>query len=260
MKRLQSSLIGAALLAAVLAGTVTAEDTANAKPKRMFARGGYVSGGAFYGDVGRLNDAIGARNFEGLDDLAFTLGFGTFTARWRVISGLEFRGIGWRAATRDNRVTELYGMNGIYNIGFNVLRPHARFRLYPYVGVGLAGYVLRLREKEIAFDTALARPVGDAVLWQKGAALQAGLAFDFLLPTKRNPVRSRVIGLRAGYMFDPSPGRDWEINEVNVSGGPSFSGSGIYAQLVFGHSVKKPLSKWLCGGGCKKKSHMKEAM
>jgi hypothetical protein len=231
-------------------GACCSSDSANPK---MTARGFYVDGGGFLGDVSNLNKSLGQRGYSGLKDYAYVLGFGGMSAKWRVVSGLEFRAVAWRPTDDDNSVTELYGASGLYNIGFNVLKPHAKVRLYPYVGAGFGGYTLRLREEEVSFDTSLVRRTSDAMIWQNVGALQAGLGLDWLIPTRRNPNVSRVIGFRAGYVFDPSPGRDWEISKVEVNGGPSLSASGVYGQLVIGKSVKKPVKAWGKGKCAKEK-------
>jgi len=207
--------------------------------------GGYMSLGGFLGDLDGMNDALEARGYTGFKDYAYHLGAGMFKVRRnRLVTGLELKGLMWRPTSNDNSVSELYGASGLVNVGFNVL-PEGRFLLYPYVGAGIGHYVLHLREKKVDFDTALARPTSDVSMWQRAGNLQAGLGFDFLLPSRRYPDRARVIGLRGGYLFDVSARRDWETSgDIDVKHGPGLSTSGIYAQLVLGKSAKRPV--WWC--------------
>lgn len=258
MKKLSYTI--AAGLSALVIGTAAHAEEAVANeqsPTRYIARGAYMSGGGFLGSTSGVSDYLAERGYSGVKDYAYSVGFGTATARWRVISGFELKGVAWRPTEDDDSRTELYGVNGLWNWGFNVLKPHARARLYPYGGVGAGSYALRLREQKATFDDLLVRPTHDVTIWQKTVALQAGIGFDFLVPMKNKPEKSRVVGVKAGYMWDTSPGADWQLDGVEVRNGPSFNSSGVYAQIILGKSVKKPLTrcegKGCCAaGGCKK--------
>lgn len=244
MRGLQKLVTVAVLLAAgttyaACPGAVAGDSTC---PKVRV--GGYMSFGGFWGDLDAMNDALESRGYTGFKDYAYHLGAGMFKVRrGRLVTGLELKGLMWRPTSDDNSVSELYGASGLVNVGFNVL-PEGRFLLYPYVGAGMGRYALHLREKNLDFDSALARPTSDVFMWQRSTSLQAGIGFDFLLPSRRYPARARVIGVRAGYLFDVSAGRDWQAADIDVKHGPSFSASGVYGQLVIGKSAKRPV--WWC--------------
>jgi hypothetical protein len=61
--------------------------------------------------------------------------------------------------------------------------------------------------------------------------------------------------VRAGYLFDPSKEADWRVSETEVSGGPKLSMSGVYAQLVIGHTKTRPMKAWK--KGCPKQEECK---
>jgi hypothetical protein len=241
MRGLQKAvIIGLALATGAVFAAGAPGDTACPKVRV----GGYMSFGGLLGDLDVMNGALESRGYTGFKNYAYHLGAGMFRVRRnRLVTGLELKGLFWRPTSDDNSVSELYGASGLVNVGFNVL-PEGRFLLYPYVGAGARRYALRLREKDVEFDTALARPTSDVFMWQRAGSLQAGLGFDFLLPSRRNPARARVIGLRAGYLFDVSRTRDWESADVDVRHGPGLSASGVYGQLVLGKSAKRPV--WWC--------------
>ncbi len=240
-------LLIAAMVSAT-AGYASDDSVSTAEtPKRMVTTGAHLMGGGVLGDLGTLNSDLKALGYSGLKDYSYTLGVGLMKAHRRVIHEFELKGVMWRPSSDDNSVSELYGASMLFNVGFNVLAPDGKFWLYPYVGMGWGYHSLRLREERTGLVEALAQPVSDVVLTQRTTALQAGLGFDFLLKSRRNPAHSRTVGVRAGYLFDPSPASDWRIGETTVRGDPSFSMSGVYAQLVLGRTRTRPM-KWHKGG------------
>ncbi|MBD3240473.1 MAG: hypothetical protein GF331_07795 [Chitinivibrionales bacterium] len=245
MQLVNRGTIAALVLVGLVSGAVAGDSSVAAKSSvRTRTVGGYISVGGVLSDLDAFNTRVRDYGFAELKDYGYHLGIGTFTVRKRLITGLELKGVAWRPTETANRVTELYGLSGIVNVGFSVL-PEGRFRLYPYIGAGFGQLFLRLRQESATFGEALSEPLDDVVLNQRVGALQAGIGADFSIPRRHRPHRSRVIGLRAGYVFDPSPARDWRSADIRIGGGPSVAANGVYAQLVFGKSAER--SGWFHG-------------
>lgn len=251
MRHIRRSALAVSLIVGLTATASALDSSATApSPRRTRTSGGYISTGGLLSDLDAFNARMDDYGYSGLKDYGYHLGVGTFTVRKRLITGLELKGVAWRPTETATTVTELYGLSGIVNVGFSVL-PEGRFRLYPYVGVGFGRLFLRLRQESATFGEALAEPLSDLVMSQRVGALQAGLGADVTLPRRRHPNRSRVIGLRVGYVFDPTPARDWESVDIAIGGGPSVAANGVYAQLVFGKSAER--AGWFHGkrrGAC----------
>lgn len=261
---LRTSVIAVLALAAATRAE-DAKDTTSEKPARMMTVGIHMSAGGFYGNLDKFDNRVADLGYAGLKDYAYELGMGTFKRRKRLVTGLELKGIAWRPADGANASTELYSLSGIVNVGFNVLPRKAPMLLYPYVGVGSGRLLLRLRQETATFHDAVTQPLEEVTLTQRTVALQAGVGGDVLIPRRAHPGKSRTIGFRLGYIFDPTPARKWYENDIRVTDGPSVAMTGFYGQVTFGKSREMPVRGWWhkdgtcdksgCGhrGSCKEK-------
>lgn len=193
--------------------------------------------------VDDINDLIIPKGYRRFKDYSFLIGGGFYKKFGRNILEIEMRGIRWKTRKRGTNQSSLKGIHGLIHYGFNVL-PSQRIALFPYVGGGIGKVWLGLTRTSTPFDTLLVEPVTDISLDQRAFILDAGIGFDITIQRKRcssgNPL---ILGLRAGYTFDPTDKNDWYDDNTMITGGPKLALSGPYARISIGKAIQKRRQK-----------------
>ena len=193
--------------------------------------------------VDDMNDLIIPKGYRRFKDYSFLIGGGFYKKFGRNILEFEMRGIRWKTRKRGTNQSSLKGIHGLIHYGFNVL-PSERIALFPYIGGGIGKVWLGLTRTSTAFDTLLVEPVTDISLDQRIYILEAGVGFDVTIQRQQcssgNPL---ILGLRAGYTFDPTDKNDWYDDNTAITGGPKLAASGPYARISIGKAIQKRRQK-----------------
>ncbi|MFH1761146.1 MAG: hypothetical protein ABIA63_08595 [bacterium] len=143
----------------------------------------------------------------------------------------------------DNNIKlKLNGGAGEATLGF-VLLSHA-FRLYPYVGVGLSGFMLQRLDTLPAvtdnrkFEDVLADD-RQSVIQRGGLITDAGVALDLYLKTIKllsfikGLETGPFIGIQAGYYMLPIK-THWMRDDKTVENNPAIKWDGLYIEAKIG--------------------------
>jgi hypothetical protein len=110
-------------------------------------------------------------------------------------------------------------------------------RVYPLLGLGGGGMSLNIVERGTSpsFDEVLDDPKRDVELSTGGFLLNLALGTDYLLKLGGDEKEEScfIFGLRTGYIFAPIKG-NWEMDGVDISGGPDVGITGPYIRLMIG--------------------------
>jgi hypothetical protein len=190
-----------------------------------------------------MNDFLTDNGFADISRNAVVVGFGSNGFFRRFVSGLQLNGLFWKKDERGNLVTQFSGIYGLLSAGFNILPPENAIKLYPLLDFGPGLMKLTLREDEVSFDDAVDEPSQTRHFWQGGLIIGFGAGFDYVLPLAKKG-KNITLGLRAGYMYDPTDRNDWQLEGADVRNGPEAVFSGPYARLTIGKSFAKPHKAW----------------
>jgi hypothetical protein len=195
--------------------------------------------GGFSAHVDDFNSVMTANSYKRLKDYSYQFGFGFYSKYKNLIFNWELIGTHWpEGKHQTNAVLSVYGVNALFDVGFDVVKAEA-ITLYPYLGSGFGHVFMGLGKKSAQLNDVIAGTVIENRVWQRTMVLDAGVGFEFTQATKRGPGWKHVIGLRAGYWFDPTSSRDWYLDHTKIENGPKLTMSGPYARLTIGRSHTK---------------------
>ncbi|MDI6791248.1 MAG: hypothetical protein QME81_00030 [bacterium] len=204
-------------------------------------------GGFMYGlnriDLGDLGTKLKASGFEEFEDnFTFYGGSGYGVAgEHKIIIGGEGGGFSQNAisANQKGQKASLSGGYGLFNVGYIVFSKK-NFRLFPLLGLGGGGLSLKIWEttgSAPTFDKILdgTEPKREVSMSTGGLLFNLALGADYLLVFggDKEGEGGLLFGLRAGYILSPGKA-DWEMEDVDVSGGSDVRITGPYLRLVLG--------------------------
>ena len=186
-------------------------------------------------DLDALNSRLSSNGYSTLDKNFVMFGIGGHAVMDDWIAGGE---IHWMNQQKTSNGTyDLYVTGGylMVNAGYVVRRADS-YMIYPMAGIGIG--TLTINEQSTAsqtFDQALTAPKG-GTLTHTSAVFNIAIAADGLAPftkTDNNVNMPFAFGFRAGYLFS-TPIGGWQNMNGEASGGPSFSFTGPYLQVIIG--------------------------
>jgi len=202
------------------------------KADSTFVKSQYFSfGGGMY-DPDNVNRHLRINGYPEVSDYYLQVGFGKTKSIKRLVFAEDFSFTYYKPRERNNRRSSLGTFSFISNIGVNLLS-EKKVRLYPLAGVGVGIYGLRLYRDEVNFGDYVASNPRPVQLFQPTVLLHAGLGFDMAKSFGEGNKTKRV-GLRAGYVFDPTKFNEWKNGRTEIIDGPSANLSGIYGKITFG--------------------------
>jgi hypothetical protein len=206
-------------------------------------------------DVGRMNDRLADRGLPQFSQYAASLGFGHNLNVGRLTFEHQLNGLMWMSQTAGGVKGSLWSGQYTSTTGFDVLPTKLPVRLYPYLGAGFGMTRLELYDNKRSFSDVVAAPHTALMLTQGTLLLTGGVGADFAVPVHKG-AKTLGIGVRAGYMFDPTRTDRWWSNGSRITGGPEPLLNGVYGKLVFGtiKPVKHEKRDWSSMGKCEKKS------
>lgn len=150
--------------------------------------------------------------------------------------GGRLKGLIFKDRLTNNTRTAFMAGEILLHSGFNVINTE-HVNLYPYLGLGAGMMNLVVGDKNTPFDTALARPNTNLNIHQGRFLIDLGVGFDLL--GGKNPSRPGLVGLRAGYTFDPTKTDRWMRDGLFVTNAPKPTMNGAYVMLTFGGAERK---------------------
>jgi len=157
----------------------------------------------------------------------------------RMMMGGELKGLFFHDKLTGNTNTGFWAGEILLKSGFNVINTE-HVNLYPYLGLGAGLMNLVIGDKNTIFDTALVRPNTNLNMYQFRFLIDLGVGFDLL--GGMNPSRLGVVGLRAGYTFDPTSGDRWMRDGLFVTSTPKPTMNGAYVMLTLGGAERKSMN------------------
>ncbi|MDG5814464.1 hypothetical protein QA601_05205 [Chitinispirillales bacterium ANBcel5] len=195
----------------------------------------YLMLGADWVDVDDLNSVLEEFELGEFSPYSFSATFGWDAIRNRILMGGEIGGLFWRQSETQGSRTNFFSSRVLLNNGIALVQT-GNFVLYPLVGVGLGLSSLTIAPDETTFEDALNTPDETLKLRRFSFIINLGAGVTF---STTSPGRAgvRLIGIRAGYMFDPARGSDWNRGTTTVVDGPDPRLRGPYVRLLFGSGI-----------------------
>jgi hypothetical protein len=105
--------------------------------------------------------------------------------------------------------------------------------VYPLLQLGAGVFKLKVAERKRSFGDMLSDPVRGHDFVQVTFLPGVGGAVEYRVKTRKKG-KDLLIGLRAGYLFDPNASDLWWDSGVEITGGPEPLLRGPYVHLVVG--------------------------
>jgi hypothetical protein len=197
-----------------------------------------ISVGAGWADLKDLNSRLSGLGLSEFRPYGLSLGLEHQTAIGRMMMGGQLKGLFFKDRLTGNTKTSFMAGEILLHSGFNVINTE-HVNLYPYLGLGAGLMNLVVGDKNTPFDTALVRPNTNLNIHQGRFLIDLGVGFDLL--GGKNPSRLGLLGLRAGYTFDPTKADRWMRDGLFVTSAPKPALSGAYVLLTLGGAERKTL-------------------
>jgi hypothetical protein len=209
---------------------------------------GYLMVGGNSLNMDALNSCLERKGLDSFHNQTFSFGIGIQGTSRRLIVGGEGCLLSAHKATNNSveqdvksRIT---GAFGFFDFGL-ILVSKERFRIYPLLGCGYGGILLRLRKKVQIYPNT-GDPYVDKYLYEErmvdyeytanGFILNLSFGMDFMLESGENIPNTSggfILGLRTGYIFSPFK-NSWEMDGIEISSDPAISMMGPYVSIIFG--------------------------
>jgi len=186
--------------------------------------------------IKELNSRLEKNGYSRIPENFISIGGGLYT----LVNGFMLGGEGYKLygsdAGNDISKTSIDATYGFFNIG-HILYSNSKFRVYPIFSIGGGRLNLKLIEKSsLTFDTVLGGAKRSTKLSTGGLLLDVSLKADYLLLELKKETKKPTgitIGLRLGYVFDPSKD-DWTMDGLDLSDSPKTGITGPYIRFVIG--------------------------
>jgi len=215
------------ILLFLLAGTVSGKA---AGPE---GGAGYLMLGVNSTSISGLNESLMAGGYSAHPRRFFSLGGGGHAVIGRLILGGEGQTLAGREAGNPAYKTTLSGGFGLFNLGY-VLCSGEDFMIYPLAGIGAGEIDLEIMERGTAsFEEVLDNPGRGSKLATSGFLLNLAVGAEKIVRLGGGRRGGLILGIRAGYIFAPVKG-GWELDKLEIPGGPGISLQGPYLRLLIG--------------------------
>ena len=205
--------------------------------------GYFMMGGGFL-DIDALKSTLKDHGYWEPTNFSISLGGGGHAIVGKLIIGGEGHSILGDRVTSGDTKTAIYGGYGMFNLGY-IVHSTKTFRLYPLLGLGGGGLTFEILDTggSPTFGDLLDHPTRSVEMSTGGFMASFALGFDYLVVFEETEegVGGLVFGLRAGYSLALTKS-DWQMDELNISGGPEIGITGPFIRLLIGgggHGRKK---------------------
>jgi hypothetical protein len=197
--------------------------------------GGFMLGVQWL-DLSELNSELRANGFKSFNAYDFSYGgAGYGIIGNRLLIGGEGHGFS-QEKSNSTYLQSLSGGFGFFDVGYIVVQRWG-FQLYPMIGIGGGGLSMRLTERAVLdFDDIVTDPKREALLSVGSFMLQGAVGLDYMLKLGVMPEMSEggmLFGIRVGYTYSVTK-TDWDMGDINISGGPDIGISGFYIRFIVG--------------------------
>jgi hypothetical protein len=189
-------------------------------------------------DMKPLNDRLSSYGLSNFRANGLSLDLEHQTVINRMMMGGEIKGLFFNNRLTGNTMTSFTAGEILLKSGFNVISTE-HINLYPYLGLGAGLMNFVIGDKNTPFDSALARPNMNVNLYQARFLIDLGVGLDLL--GGQNASRLGLVGLRAGYTFDPTKTDRWMRDGLWVTDTPKPTLNGAYVMLTIGGAERKSL-------------------
>lgn len=187
-------------------------------------------------DIKPLNDRLSSLGLSNFRTNAFSVDLDHQTVYNRMMMGGEIKGLFFNNRLTGNTMTSFTAGEILLKSGFNVINTE-HINLYPYLGLGAGLINFVIGNKNTPFDSAIVHPVTNVNLYQGRFLIDLGIGFDLL--GGQNSSRLGLLGLRAGYTFDPTKSDRWMREGLFVNNAPKPTLNGGYVMLTIGGAHRK---------------------
>jgi hypothetical protein len=156
-----------------------------------------------------------------------------------MMMGGEIKGLFFSSRLTGNTMSSFTAGEILLKSGFNVVNTE-HINLYPYLGLGAGLMNLVIGDKNTPFDSAMVRPNTNMSLYQARFLIDLGIGFDLI--GGPNSSRLGLLGLRAGYTFDPTKSERWMRDGLFVNDAPKPTLNGAYVMLTLGGAARKTVN------------------
>lgn len=201
-------------------------------PKRVSGGFGYATGGYAMKDVDGLTNFVG--NGTSFNSGGFEIGGGGLVMVRSILLGGEGMSYQKQKASFGAQDLGYESGWGKFFLGYVVMGKKGLL-LYPKVGIGGYRESLTLNDKSAVgtMDTVFTGAYTGTNLVKKGLLMSFGAGFEWMPGFDETSGSGFVFGLDLGYNLALTE-NDWEAFETKLSGGPSLTPTGFYANLHIG--------------------------
>jgi opacity protein-like surface antigen len=219
------------LFAGLLSLQVSAAEKCSVKcDSSACSKNHYFIGGVTWIDNEALTPYLSAYGIGEYSTYNLNLGYGAMKTWGRFVHGLEINTLLWKKNTSDNYRAEFWAARVLGVTGYEVVKTK-NLKLFPYAGLGMGMSSISITAENMTFTDALnASKTGSLHLYS--VLINLGAGFDFYKPRCS---KTKMIGIRGGYVFDPIKSNQWYKGNSKVKHGPDIKLSGPYVNLVIGH-------------------------
>ncbi len=199
-------------------------------------------------DMASINDKMSSLGIDPFRNYGLSLDLESQTDFNRLMMGGELRGLIFMDRVSNNMRSSFSSGSLLLKSGYNVINTD-HVQLYPYLGLGVGLLDLMVRDNEVPFDSALVRRHHSTVsMYQTKFLVDLGVAFDLL--GGKNPKHLGVLGIRAGYSFDPYTSDRWHHDGEILTNSPTPALNGAYVMLTLGgaHKISGMWNSGNCDG------------
>lgn len=232
-------MIGLLLMAFTLPGLSKTCDTANCTLSVTVLKKSAFGIGGGWVDIKPLNDKLTSLGLSKFRTYGVSLDLEHQKVYNRMMMGGEIKGLMFTRRLTGNTMSSFSAGEILMKSGFNVINTE-HVNLYPYLGLGAGLMNIVIGDKDTPFDSALARPNTNMSLYQGRFLIDLGIGCDLI--GGPNAGRLGLLGLRAGYTFDPTKSDRWMRNGLFVTNAPQPTLNGAYVMFTIGGASRKSVT------------------
>lgn len=180
--------------------------------------------------IDSLNHRLSSFNYSQFEKEFLCWGVGFYSSVGKsVLMGFEWqKSSGKEKTSADGTVEQkLESTSWFVNLGIMALNTGI-IRVFPYIGIGDGTMTLTLKDVNLpSFDDIISGDFGETKIKTGGILIKPALGVEVKTSAHF------VIGVHAGYVFDPQVG-DWKVEDTEIANGPKSGLTSPYVYLTLG--------------------------
>ncbi|NLW33255.1 MAG: hypothetical protein GXY77_17560 [Fibrobacter sp.] len=194
----------------------------------------YLSIGRSKIDMNSMNKTVNSLGIPSLTEMPYTVEIGSRVLVQQLVLESGVGVLMWKPQKSDSSSVSLFGGYGLLTAGVNFFYPGKSWQLYPFFNIG--GMLFRFAyhtQENVLFGETIGEGDKPEVYWQPAFITGFGSTVMYSLHSKKRQ-KLYTVGLKVGYMADPSGQNTWYANGMRYKNGPSPHFSGPYVHLLLG--------------------------